>query len=605
MLASDRSLVGFSTIAVLHRGRTGWQTMLLRGQLPARQRTAAFSAAGTGGLALLGFSGQGLGRELGIALGPPATPSGYLVIVEAPLPAGTTASSGYPHLQYAMYLGLSPNDPVLFATTRSLPLRGQRVTEYVDLNRSTGATSRPAARRALLLVVAATGPLVGGLSAGLAWILGAGCLLSGLLVGAMVEVTLRRRDGALHLVRQLEHKNTELDEALGAQQEAQRAQDRLQGELRQAQRLEAVGQLAGGVAHDFNNLLAVILTYSDFIAEELGSDHPVQPDVAEVRNAAQRAAELTRQLLIFSRRELVRPEVVDVNAAIGGLLNMLGRTLGEQIELRTRLAPQLPCVITDPGELEQILVNLAVNARDAIDGDGAITVETSEQLVDELAAESHVDLHPGRYVRISVTDTGCGITTEVRERIFEPFFTTKGPGAGTGLGLSTVYGIVTRNGGQITVYSEPGVGSTFKVYLPVTDQPAVAPAAADGGTEEAAGETVLLVEDEDAVRRATERILTRAGYRVLVAANGPAAIELLAAEQVDLLLTDVVMPGGLSGRQLADQLRQSRPGLRVLYMSGYSADAIANRGILDPGVFVVEKPFTSEALLSKIREVLV
>jgi two-component system, cell cycle sensor histidine kinase and response regulator CckA len=408
------------------------------------------------------------------------------------------------------------------------------------------------------------------------------------------------------LVADLEHKNAELDLAMSEQARAQEHRVRLEGELRQGQRLEAVGRLAGGVAHDFNNLLAVILTYGDFLAEELGEDHPARGDLAEIRKAATRAAELTRKLLVFSRRDLISPAVLDVNETITDLLSLLHRTLGEDVVLRTELASDLPCVLADAGEIEQVLVNLVVNARDAIVGEGTITVETSEQILDQEAAAAHVDLSPGRYVRINVTDTGCGMTPEVASRVFEPFFTTKGPGTGTGLGLSTVYGIVNRYAGHVTMYSEAGVGTTFKVYLPATeDRPdehedrAISPSGSS-----ASGETVLVVEDEDAVRHACRRILEGAGFRVLEASSGPEVLANLTDDRVDLLLTDVIMPGGLSGRELADRLVGERPDLRVLYMSGYNADLIATRGVLDAGVTVVEKPFTSSDLLGKVRELL-
>ena len=349
------------------------------------------------------------------------------------------------------------------------------------------------------------------------------------------------------LVDDLEEKNAALDRAMSEQVAAQETQTRLESELRQAQRLEAVGRLAGGVAHDFNNLLAVILTYGDFISEELGTDHPLQEDLAEVRKAAGRAAELTRQLLVFSRRDLINPSVLDVNATITDLLNLLHRTLGEDIILQTVLAPELPNVLADAGELEQVLVNLAVNARDAIAGEGTITVETSEQMINEDAARAHVDLRLGRYIRIAVTDTGGGMTPEVASQVFDPFFTTKGPGAGTGLGLSTVYGIANRYGGFVTVYSEVEVGTTFKVYLPVTDEEPEGPAdATPATTVHATGETVLVVEDEDAVRNACRRILGRAGFNVLEASNGSQALTELTDQPVDLLLTDVIMPGGLN-----------------------------------------------------------
>ncbi|MGH9019085.1 MAG: ATP-binding protein, partial [Acidimicrobiales bacterium] len=495
--------------------------------------------------------------------------------------------------------------PLLFASSRTMGHGGQQVHQLVDLNNLYATTPTKGSDDVLLFVVSSTGNAAGRLSVLLPWILGFVGLLAGLLVVFVVEVTARRKDHALALVADLEEKNEALDRVMTERAAADAAQARLEGELRQAQRLEAVGRLAGGVAHDFNNLLAVILTYSDFMAEELGEDHPLQEDLAEVRKAGTRAADLTRKLLVFSRRDLVSPSVIDVNATVTDLLSLLHRTLGEDVRLEPVLTQNLPHVFVDPGELEQVLVNLVVNARDAIEGQGVITVDTSVQDLDDEAAGAHVDLRAGRYVRITVTDTGCGMPPEVSGQIFEPFFTTKGPGAGTGLGLSTVYGIVNRYGGYVTVYSEVGVGTTFKVYLPVSDDELVAETVeAPALPVEATGETVLVVEDEDAVRNACRRILERAGFHVLEASNGSQVLAELEDDPVDLLLTDVIMPGGLTGRELAERLQQDRPELRVLFMSGYNADAIATRGVLEPGVTVVEKPFTSSDLLDKVRELL-
>jgi signal transduction histidine kinase/CheY-like chemotaxis protein len=443
----------------------------------------------------------------------------------------------------------------------------------------------------------------------LPWILAVVCLLAGILVVFVVESSARRRDFALALASDLEQKNAELDRAMAEQVEAEQTRIRLENELRQAQRLEAIGQLAGGVAHDFNNLLMVISTHGDFMAEELTEGDPLHEDLAEVRNAAKRAAELTRQLLVFSRRDLVKPSVLDVNDAISDVVSLLRRTLGEEIHLESVLAPHLPSILSDPGELQQVLVNLVVNARQAIERDGTITIETCEQLIDDDAARAHADLKPGRYVRIAVTDTGCGMAPETASRVFEPYFTTKDPGSGTGLGLATVYGIVNRYGGYVTVYSEMDVGTTFKVYLPATDNEAQAdteqvPAPTAAKVPGAEGGTVLVVEDEDGVRNACRRILERAGFRVLEASDGSQALAKVDGLQIDLLLTDVVMPGGMSGRELARQLEDLRPGVPVLFMSGYNADAIATRGVLEPGISVVEKPFTSVDLLSKVRELL-
>jgi signal transduction histidine kinase/CheY-like chemotaxis protein len=614
-LAVDDPSVGiFSAMATLHRSSTGGVVVTSRRGTPSAPLPAIGGSKGSafsevmhdGGFSILGYFGSGKERRLAVAEGAPLVPGGYVVYAELPLPGGTTVRSSFPNLQYALYTGRSTSSPILIATTKTLPLTGDVVNQLVDLNDlDSGSVPKPGAST-LLFVVSISGSVTGALSHLLPWILAGIALLAGLLVAFVLEATSRRKDQAFALVEVLEHKNIELDRAMAEQAEAERTRVRLEGELRQAQRMEAVGRLAGGVAHDFNNLLAVILNYGEFIAEGLGKDHPLQEDVAEVRKAARRGADLTRQLLVFSRRDLVTPSVLDVNDSINNLLNLLHRTLGEEIVLRTVLAPDLPRVLADSGELEQVLVNLAVNARDAISGPGTITVETSEQGIDEDASKAHAELAPGRYVRINVTDTGCGMTSEVSRQVFEPFFTTKGPGAGTGLGLSTVYAIASRYGGCVTVYSEVGVGTTFKVYLPTTDEVAETDLE-HAPPEEVArtGETVLLVEDEDAVRSACRRILERAGFNVLEASNGPQALAEVDGEPIDLLLTDVVMPGGLSGRQLADSLQKNRPGLKVLFMSGYHADAIATRGILDPGIVVVEKPFTTTDLLNKVREVLV
>jgi signal transduction histidine kinase len=613
LAASDPSVAIFSAIAVLHRSAAGDVVVTARrgntGNWPTELRgTSASDLANVidhGGVSILGFSGSGSSRRLLIAEGAPQVPGGYVVYGEVPLPAGTTIPSSFPNLQYAIYTGPTTSSRVLISTTKTLPLTGYVVTQFFDLNDLYGASAPSAGPSTLTFVVSISGPILGTLSTLLPWILAAVAVLAGLGVAFVLEVIWRRKDQALALVDDLERKNEELDTAMTQQADEHRVRERLEGELRQAQRMEAVGQLAGGVAHDFNNLLAVIMNYTDFIADGLGEEHPLQQDVAEVRKAAKRAADLTRQLLIFSRRDLVEPSVIDVNHSITDLLKLLHRTIGEEIELRTVLATDLPPVLADSGELEQILVNLVVNARDAISGPGTITVETDEQLIDEEAARAHADLVVGRYVRISVTDTGCGMTPDVASRVFEPFFTTKGRGSGTGLGLSTVYGITKRYGGYPTVYSEVDVGTTFKVYLPATEDSVEVRAPDEPRLEVARkGETVLLVEDEDAVRTACRRILERAGFNVFEASNGADALA-DAPESVDLLLTDVIMPGGLSGRELADSLQERRPGLRVLYMSGYNADAIATRGILEPGITVVEKPFTSSDLITKVREVLV
>ena len=382
---------------------------------------------------------------------------------------------------------------------------------------------------------------------------------------------------------------------------ARRAEEQLEA----SQRLEAVGRLAGGVAHDFNNLLSVIVTYTSFALDQLREDDPARADLEEVRKAGQRAAMLTRQLLAFSRKQLLSPDVLSLNRVVSGIEGMLRRLLGEDIDIVVRLADDLAAVVADPGQLEQVVMNLAVNARDAMPAGGTLTLETRNVELDADYAAQHAGVEPGPFVLLAVSDTGTGMEPSVREHIFEPFFTTKPRGKGTGLGLSTVYGIVKQSGGNVWVYTEPGRGTTFKIYLPRVDDPPaeVQPRAI---AEPSRGrETVLVVEDEDAVRRLAERILRQAGYAVLSAPNGADALRLCGATgaRVDLLVTDVVMPG-MSGRELAEHLGRLCPGLRVLYMSGYTDEAIVHHGVLDPGTAFVSKPFTAPDLARRVRQVL-
>jgi PAS domain S-box-containing protein len=386
---------------------------------------------------------------------------------------------------------------------------------------------------------------------------------------------------------------------------AEREHSKLRNQLQESQKLESIGRLAGGVAHDFNNLLSVIISYADFAATALRESDPARADVLEIRKAGERAATLTRQLLAFSRRQVLEPRLVDLNGIVGDIEGMLRRLLGEDIEIAFHPAAGLGSVLADPGQLEQVLVNLAVNARDAMPAGGRLTIETAHVELDEDYAARHAAVLPGRYVLLSVTDTGCGMDAKVRERLFEPFFTTKEVGKGTGLGLATCYGIVKQSGGNIRVYSEPGQGTTFKIYLPRVDAPAAGVTRRSPVTVARGTETVLLVEDEEAVRGLAERILRSAGYEVLAAGSGAAALALFEehGSEVDLLLTDVVMPR-VSGRELAERLATLRPGLRVLYMSGYADDAIVQHGVLDPGTRFIGKPFSSADLTRKVREVL-
>lgn len=380
----------------------------------------------------------------------------------------------------------------------------------------------------------------------------------------------------------------------------------IEDQLRQAQKMEAVGRFAGGVAHDFNNLLTVIMGYTDLVMSGLPSDAPTQGDLQEIRNAAERASWLTRQLLAFSRRQILAPQVLDLNALIGDFEKMLHRLIGEDVALKTELAPVLPRIKADPGQIEQILMNLAVNARDAMSEGGHLTIETADVLLDESYPKKVADVLPGRYVLLAVSDTGCGMDAETSQRIFEPFFTTKEAGKGTGLGLSTVYGIVKQSNGFIWVYSEPGHGTTFKVYLPTVDTEIGPRKSKAPSVQQPIGvETILLVEDDAALRTLTQRVLERNGYTVLVASNleeaGRMADEHKRAPH--LLLTDVIMPGG-SGPDVAARLVARFPDLKVLYMSGYTGTAMAHQGFLESGCPLLQKPYSPDALLQAVRAML-
>jgi len=383
-------------------------------------------------------------------------------------------------------------------------------------------------------------------------------------------------------------------------------QRRLQQQLVQSQNMEAVGRLAGGIAHDFNNLLTVITSYSDLLLQDLGGEDPKREDVEQVRKAAEGAAALTRQLLAFSRQQVLAPRVVSLSVVVQGVEKMLRRVIGEDVDLVTALDLNVGSVKADVGQLEQVLMNLAVNARDAMPTGGKLTIETANVEHDPDYAREREAALLRRFVMLAVSDTGIGMDEATKARIFEPFFTTKEPGKGTGLGLATVYGIVQQSGGFIWVYSEPGHGTTFKIYLPQVEAPlegravGAAPGDLPRGTE-----TILLVEDAAAVRAVTRQVLERQGYTVLEAAHGAAALQTAAGHPgpIHLLLTDVVMPV-LSGRQLADQLARLRPDAKVLYASGYTDDAVVRHGVLEAGISYLQKPFTADSLARKVREVL-
>jgi PAS domain S-box-containing protein len=377
-------------------------------------------------------------------------------------------------------------------------------------------------------------------------------------------------------------------------------------QFQQAQKMEAIGQLAGGVAHDFNNLLTVILGYGEILLETLPADDPRRQDVEEVRKAGQSAASLTRQLLAFSRKQILEPVVLDLNAVLANLDRMVGRLIGEDIELIMRLDPALGQVKADGGQLEQIVVNLAVNARDAMPEGGTLTIATGNVELDEQYARTHPGAASGRHILLSVSDTGHGMDEQTQSHLFEPFFTTKEKGKGTGLGLATVYGIVKQSGGSIFVDSELKRGTTFKVYFPRVEGVVVPLAAAKSSGQLPRGtETILLAEDANGLRILARRILERNGYRVLEASNGDEALQICEQHQgaIHLLLTDVVMPG-ISGPALADRVALLHPATRVLYTSGYTDDAIVQRGVLSAGTAFLQKPYTSETLARKVRDVL-
>jgi len=388
---------------------------------------------------------------------------------------------------------------------------------------------------------------------------------------------------------------------------AEEARDKLQSQLLQAQKMESVGRLAGGVAHDFNNMLAVILGHVDMALEQVDPAQPLFANLQEIRKAAERSANLTRQLLAFARKQTVAPRVLDLNETVAGMLKMLHRLLGEDIDLVWRPGTGLGPVKMDPAQIDQVLANLCVNARDAISGVGKITIETEAVVLDDAYCATHEGFIPGRYVLLAVSDDGCGMDRETLAQIFEPFFTTKGVSRGTGLGLATIYGIVKQNNGFINVYSEPGKGTTFKIYLPCHLGKEAAPLRQEGVAEPVRRgcETVLLVEDEPAILDMGKMMLESCGYRVLAAGTPGAAIRLAEeyAGEIHLLITDVVMPE-MNGRDLARRLLSRYPHLKRLFMSGYPADIIAHQGVLDEGAPFIQKPFSISGLAAKVREVL-
>ena len=427
------------------------------------------------------------------------------------------------------------------------------------------------------------------------------------------EQLLRRRDGSLFAATAsasaVHDSNGRLIGSVGVIADASERRQ-LEEQLRQSQKMEAVGRLAGGVAHDFNNLLTVIKASTDFLLQDTDATDPRREDVRHIADASERAAALTRQLLAFSRKQILRPSVTNLNTVVTNLQPMLTRLLGEDLKIETALAPALGSILADVGQIEQVLVNLAVNARDAMPTGGRVTITTSEVTLDEPYAADYAQSEDaavvtGRYVLLTVSDTGVGMSAEVKARAFEPFFTTKGDQQGTGLGLATVYGIVKQSGGHVWVYSEPGEGTVFKLYFPRIEAAAVEAITGEVQPVARGSETILVVEDEDALRSLTSRMLERTGYTVLQSRNGAEALAFATQYPgvIHAVLTDVVMPQ-MSGRGLAERLRAVRPRAKVLFMSGYTDDDVLRRGLLEPGSRFLQKPFSSGTMLELVRATL-
>ncbi len=419
----------------------------------------------------------------------------------------------------------------------------------------------------------------------------------------------KRKDGTLYtadtVITPVRNKSGDVVNHIGLQRDVTR-ELQLEEQCRQAQKMEAIGQLTAGIAHDFNNLLIVINGFAELIRHELPQNDPLQELVSGISRSGQRSADLVNQLLAFSRKQIVKPRVLDLNAVVAKMDSMLSRVIGEHIQMQTILAPGLWPVSIDPTQFEQVILNLAVNARDAMPAGGKLTIETTNVALDEQLTADRLEMQPGDYVLLVVSDTGIGMSDEIKAHVFEPFFTTKKVGEGTGLGLAAVHGIVKQNGGHISVYSEEDHGTTFKIYLPRVEEAVpslvrpVAKADAPSGNE-----TILLVEDDAYVRELARRVLEANGYTLLEAQNGQEALELAASHlgPIHLLLTDVVMPG-ISGRELVSQLTRIRTDFRILFMSGYTEEAIAHHGVLVPGVELLQKPFSPMVLMRKVRDML-
>ncbi|HXU19594.1 MAG TPA: PAS domain S-box protein [Verrucomicrobiae bacterium] len=429
-------------------------------------------------------------------------------------------------------------------------------------------------------------------------------------VGRTIQYRMRHKNGAWHILESgasgVLNAHGQVEKLIIVNRDVT-ARRNLEDQFRQAQKMEAVGRLSGGMAHDFNNLLGVIIGYAEFLQEQLDPENTLRSSVDEILNAGKRAAALTRQLLAFSRQQVLDPKVIDLNGAVSDMEKLLRRLIGEDVELSTQLVSNLGRVKADQGQLEQVVMNLAVNARDAMPQGGKLIIATENMVMDEAFVRRYpYPVQPGPYVCLSVTDSGIGMDAETKARAFEPFFTTKEKGKGTGLGLSTVYGVVKQSGGYIDIISSPGAGTTFKIYLPRIDEAVNLPAAGQGLAGSFEGkETILLAEDEASLRRLTRTTLEQSGYKVLEAKDGVEALTVSEACDlpIDLLLTDVVMPG-MGGRALAQELIRRRPEIRVVYMSGYTGQGVGTQGPIDPGSDFLPKPFTRVVLARKIREAL-
>src|SRR5271154_1219252 len=427
--------------------------------------------------------------------------------------------------------------------------------------------------------------------------------------GRTVQYRMRHKDGSWHVIESgasaILNAQGEVEKLVVVKRDVSERR-KLEEQFRQAQKMEAVGRLSGGVAHDFNNLLGVIIGYAEFLQESLDPENTLRSSVDEILKAGKRAASLTRQLLAFSRQQVLDPKVLDLNGVVSDMEKLLRRLIGEDIELTTRLVPELAHLKADQGQLEQVLMNLVVNARDAMPQGGKLVIETQNMVMDQAFVRRYpYPVQPGPYVLLTVTDSGIGMDAETKARAFEPFFTTKEKGKGTGLGLSTVYGVVKQSGGYIDIYSAPGAGTTFKIYLPRVDEAIQAELPSRAATSFTGKETILLAEDETSLRTLTRNTLELCGYKVLEAKDGVEALEVANAHDgtIDLLLTDMVMPG-MGGRALAQELTRRRPEVRLAYMSGYTGQAVGSQGPIDPGSVFLLKPFTREMLTRKIREAL-